>query len=142
MNEIESMIVIGGGKIVCARCTARAKRTGKQCKKPALKISVTKKCELHGGLSQGPTTSEGKAKSAATNYKTGKFTKIELDKADRNRALIRVLEDAIHLLEMVPAGTPRTRGRMPKMYIPLRSEDDILEGIISLKDGNKYAAGH
>jgi len=48
MKNIISTLVTGGGKITCKRCTAKSKRSGEQCKKPALKTSRTQKCEFHG----------------------------------------------------------------------------------------------
>jgi len=127
-------MTIAGGQIKCARCTARSKRTGEQCKKPALKTSHTQKCRIHGGASRGPKTAEGKARSAAANYKTGEYTKAEIDKTDRSRALLRVLEDATHLLGMVPAETPRTRGRPPRLYQPVHSSEDVLSAILDLQE--------
>lgn len=98
MRNITSMLVTGGGKIVCARCTAKSKRSGEQCKKPALKTSRTGKCQLHGGHSAGARTTAGKARSATANFRTGEHTKAETDKAGRSRSILRVLEDAAHLL--------------------------------------------
>jgi hypothetical protein len=134
MKNVITMLVTGGGKITCPRCTALSKRTGHQCQKPALKASRTQKCELHGGLSRGPATAVGKARSAAANFRTGEYTKVEIDKSDRSRALLRVLEDATHLLEMVPTNSPRTRGRKPKLYSPVTSSADILTAILELTD--------
>jgi hypothetical protein len=134
MKNVIQMLVTGGGKIVCLRCTALSKRTGLQCKKPALTASRTQKCGLHGGLSRGPATAAGKARSAAANFRTGEYTKAETDKADRSRALIRILEDAAHLLDMVPTDTPRTRGRKPKFYSPVTTPADIVRAILKLED--------
>jgi hypothetical protein len=39
MKKITLILVTGGGKITCPRCTAMSKRSGEQCKKPALKTS-------------------------------------------------------------------------------------------------------
>ena len=134
MREIEPTMTTAGGRIECARCTARSKRTGNQCKKPALRASRTGKCEFHGGRSRGPVTAEGKARSRAANFRTGEYTKAEIDKADRSRALIRILEDAAHLLDMVPTDTPRTRGRKPKFYSPVTTPADIVRAILKLED--------
>jgi len=133
MNQAdkEAVIVLAGGCICCNRCQAKAKRSGQQCKKPALR--GRRVCQIHGGRSTGPQTQEGKARSAAANFRTGEYTKYEIEKADRNRALRRVLEDATYLLGMVPADTPRTRGRTPRMYVPVQTYGDILLAIISLK---------
>ena len=54
------------------RCSAKTRR-GTPCQRPANKKNG--RCRLHGGGSKGPKTEEGRAKIAATNLKTGKFTK-------------------------------------------------------------------
>lgn len=132
--ELASNLRTAGGRIICRRCTAKSKRSGEQCKKPALKTSRTQKCPLHGGRSRGPVTEEGRARSAAANYKTGEYTQAAIDHLDRSRALLRVLEDATHLLGMVPAETPRTRGRPPRLYQPIDSSEDVLAAILGLKE--------
>jgi hypothetical protein len=132
MREIEPTMTTAGGRIECARCTARSKRTGNQCKKPALRASRTGKCEFHGGRSRGPVTAEGKARSAAANFRNGEYTKAEIDKSDRSRALLRVLEDAAHVLGLVPQDAPRTRGRKPKLYKPVTRQEDALSAILEL----------
>jgi len=134
MREIEPTMTTAGGRIECARCTARSKRTGNQCKKPALRASRTGKCEFHGGRSRGPVTAEGKVRSALANYKTGEYTKAEIEKNDRSRALLRVIEDAAHVLGLVPQDTPRSRGRKPKLYLPITSQEDVLPAILELGD--------
>jgi hypothetical protein len=44
------------------RCGAFARSTGKPCRMKAL---ANGRCRLHGGLSTGPKTAEGKAKALA-----------------------------------------------------------------------------
>ena len=132
MKKIITLLETAGGKVLCRRCTALSKRTGEQCKKPALRASRTGKCEFHGGRSRGARTSAGKARSAAANLRTGEYSKAAIDKADRSRALIRVLEDAAHVLGLVPQDTPRTRGRKPKLYIAVVSPEYVLPAIVEL----------
>ena len=134
MFKKEDYLTSAGGRIVCRRCTARSKRTGQQCGKPALKTSLTQKCQFHGGLSQGPVTAEGKARSAVANYKTGEYSNVQLHESDRSRALLRVIEDATHVLGLVPQDTPRTRGRKPKLYTPVTRQEDVLPAILELGD--------
>jgi ribosomal protein L40E len=131
---ISEILVTAAGMIVCRRCTARSKRSGEQCRKPALTSSRTQKCQLHGGKSYGPKTAGGKVASAAANYKNGAYSKASIEQVDKSRALLRVLEDATHLLGLVPKGTVRTTGRKPKLYIPLPNNEDILETIVALRD--------
>ena len=132
--ELAANLRTAGGRIICRRCTAKSKRSGEQCKKPALKTSRTQKCQLHGGRSRGPVTAEGKARSALANYRTGEYTRAEIDQADRSRALLRVLEDATQLLGMVPIDTPRTRGRPPRLYQHVRTPEDVLSAILELQE--------
>ena len=63
-------------------CGARAKQNNhKPCRQPAIKNKV--RCRLHGGLSTGPKTPEGKKRSAITNLKFGHYTKEAI--AERNK---------------------------------------------------------
>jgi hypothetical protein len=65
---------------------------------PALKPTKTQKCQLHGRVSRGAVTAAAKARCATANFRTGEYTKAETDKAGRSRSILRVLEDAAHLL--------------------------------------------
>lgn len=130
----EKFLRTAGNKIICARCTARSKRSGEQCRKPALRASRTQKCQLHGGKSRGAVTIEGREKSAAANHKTGQYSQIRIGRDDRIRALIRVLEGASHLLEMVPANTSLIRGRKPKLHLDVTCQGDIAQTILSLQE--------
>lgn len=53
------------------RCGAKARSTGKPCKKAALKGK--KRCQLHGGRSTGPRTEAGKRKSRMGPTKHGHY---------------------------------------------------------------------
>lgn len=119
-----------GGRIRCKRCTAISKSTALQCSKPALRASRTQKCQLHGGRSTGPCTPEGKVRSAQANLKSGHYSRASLDKAAKEKALIRVLEDATHVLGITDA--PRTPGRKPEKYWPVESLEDLLPAIMAL----------
>ena len=54
------------------RCGAKT-RKGTACQKPPL--TGKSKCQLHGGLSTGPKTPEGKARIAAANWVHGRRSK-------------------------------------------------------------------
>ncbi len=55
-------------------CGARSKQNDHApCKQPAIKNK--NRCRLHGGLSTGPKTHEGKVHSAQANLKHGMHTK-------------------------------------------------------------------
>jgi len=51
-------------------CGAKT-RSGHPCRKPALKRK--RRCRLHGGLSTGPRTDEGRARIANAQFKHGKY---------------------------------------------------------------------
>lgn len=49
-------------KLMARRCGAHSRRSGKPCQAQAL---ANGRCRFHGGLSTGPKTQEGKARSMA-----------------------------------------------------------------------------
>ena len=53
------------------RCGARSKRTGEPCRGPAMRNG---RCRLHGGLSTGPRTPEGLARSRRARWKHGRYS--------------------------------------------------------------------
>jgi hypothetical protein len=120
-----ALLHTAGGKIACARCTAKSKRSGEQCKKPALKTSRTQKCEFHGGRSTGPKTEVGKARQRAAVIKTGDYTKDAIEDRARSVRVLSGLEDAMYVLNM--AALPRTRGRKPLGYVPLQTVEDVVK---------------
>ncbi len=125
MKNVTSMLVTGGGKILCRRCTAKSKRSGEQCKKPALKSSRTEKCQFHGGRSTGPKTAEGKASQRAAVLKTGDYTKEAMESRARSVRVLAGLEDALYVLNMTTMS--RTRGRKPLGYVPLQTVEDVVK---------------
>jgi hypothetical protein len=125
MKNIILILVTAGGKVVCARCTAKSKRSGEQCKKPALKTSRTQKCEFHGGRSTGPKTQAGKDRQCAAVTKTGAYTKQAAEDRARSTRLLCGLEDAMYVLKMTTM--PRSRGRKPLGYVPLKTVEDVVK---------------
>ena len=121
---MDKYLMTAGGKITCLRCTARSTRSGNQCRKPALKISRTQKCQTHGGRNKGPITVEGKARSAAAHIKTGLYTQQAIMERSQKLTEILQLEDAMHVLKMTTSS--RTRGRKPRGYKPLVSIKDVV----------------
>jgi hypothetical protein len=122
---VENIFKTAGGKITCLRCTAKSKRSGEQCKKPALKTSRTQKCEFHGGRSMGPKTEAGKARQRAAVLKTGNYTKEAIEDRARSVRLLAGLADAMYVLKMTTA--PRTRGRKPQGFVPLSKVEDVVK---------------
>ena len=132
MNEVPTaqFLATAAGRIKCLRCTARSSRTKLQCGRPALKSSKTQKCDLHGGLSTGPKTVEGRQRIADAQTVHGRDTKAA--RLERLRGSLRLaqLEDVMHVLGMTSA--KRTRGRKPNGYTPLRTIDDVCRVIIDI----------
>ena len=141
MKNIIPTLVTAGGKIACARCAAKSKRTGSQCGKPALKGKAV--CQFHGGRSTGPKTEAGKARQRASVITSGNYTKESIE--DRSRSALRLagLEDAMYVLKMTDA--PRTRGPKPKGYKPLVTIDDVkrflLDNQLNLPEGSAEHQG-
>ena len=126
MKKITSILVTAGSKITCRRCTAMSKRTGEQCKKPALRGKAV--CDFHGGRSTGPKTEAGKARISAAHTVHGRETREQ--RAERSAASARIsrLEDAMHVLKMTTA--PRARGRKAAGYRPITSVEGVVQMLI------------
>ena len=117
-----------GGRIHCKRCQATSKRTKQQCSAPAEREKRV--CRFHGARSTGPKTEAGKIRSATASITSGEYTQSALLGNDIQKALVRVLEDSVFVLNM--ATGPRTRGRKPALYIPVNNEEEILDAILRL----------
>jgi hypothetical protein len=119
-----SMLSTAGGRIQCLRCTARSKRSGVQCRRPASKSSKTQKCHMHGGRgNSAPKTEAGQQRVVAAHIKSGRYTKeAKLEQSKASSRLLR-LEDAMHVLGMTSAS--RTRGRKSSSYVPVTSIQDV-----------------
>ena len=124
-SRSETFLSTAGGKIACARCAAKSKRTGKQCGKPALKGKAV--CQFHGGRSTGPKSEAGKARQRAAVLKNGHYTKEAMEDRARSVRVLAGLEDAMYMLKMTDA--PRTRGQ-PKGYKPLVTLEDVQRFVI------------
>jgi len=123
------LLSTAGGRICCARCTAQSTRTKLQCGRPALKTSKTQKCQFHGGgLTSGKQTLEGRSRIAAAHYKHGESTKAARAEYSKASATLNQLEDALYILGICSA--PRTRGRKPSGYKPVRSVQDLIQLVL------------
>ena len=120
----EQYLLTGGGKILCLRCTAKSRRTKKQCGRPAIKASWTQKCQFHSGR---PHTEETLRRISEANTLHGQSTKAAKEQYRHDSALMHELEDAIAVLKM-GEGT-RIRGRKPKGYRPVLTEADVVRMI-------------
>ena len=121
--ELASNLRTAGGRIVCRRCTAKSKRSGEQCKKPAMRGKAV--CDFHGGRSTGPKSEAGKARQRAAVTKTGAYTKQAAEDRARSIRTLRSLEDAMYVLNMTTM--PRTRGRKPLGYVPPMTVEDVVK---------------
>ena len=70
------------------RCLAKTRR-GTLCQNPG--IGGRTRCKLHGGLSAGPTTSEGRARVAEANTKHGQRSRERVEKVKAISAKLRQL---------------------------------------------------
>jgi hypothetical protein len=125
LSLIQDTYFGGAGRIRCARCTGKSKRTGLQCARPAIKGSKRQKCQFHGGRSTGPRTEAGKARIAAAHWKHGRETIAAKAERAKRSALLLQLEDAARVLGMITGGV--TRGRRPKGYASIRTIDAVRE---------------
>ena len=112
-----------GGKIHCLRCQAHSKRTKLQCGAPAERGKRV--CRFHGARSSGPKTEDGKARHKTSVTKSGAYTKENIEARASSMRMLHGLEDAIYVLGM--ASAPRTRGRKPLGYVPLKTIDDVVQ---------------
>ena len=123
MKNVIPTLLTAGGKIVCARCAAKSKRSGEQCKKPAVRGKAV--CDFHGGRSTGPKTQAGKDRQRTAVLKTGNYTKEAMEDRARSMRMLHGLEDAMYVLKMTTM--PRTRGRKPLGYVPLKTVEDVVK---------------
>ena len=70
-------------------CGART-RLGTECQKPPLAGKT--RCRLHGGLSTGPRTAEGKARIAAAHWKHGRRSRAFTEARKKIGADLRAVE--------------------------------------------------
>jgi hypothetical protein len=99
---------------------AKSTRTHQQCGRPAIKTSRTQKCQFHGGR---PHTPETLKRIAEANTLHGQYTEEAKEQYRHDSALMHELEDAIAVLKMGEG--PRIRGRKPKGYKPVLTQDDV-----------------
>lgn len=122
MSDIlkEKTITLADGRIRCRRCQAQSKRSGLQCKKPALAGKSV--CDFHGGRSTGPRTQEGRQRIADAKTIHGDKSKAKREERSETSAHMRELEDVAWALDMM-TGT-RTRGRKPSSYRPVKTFEE------------------
>jgi hypothetical protein len=77
------------------RCGART-RSGAPCKGPAMPNG---RCRMHGGLSTGARTPEGKARCAAANWKHGRRSQATIQQRREARAALRMVRELLAAAE-------------------------------------------
>lgn len=98
-----------GGLVTCKRCQALSKRSGLQCRAPA--ISGKTKCRFHGGKSTGPKTEAGRQRCAQARTTQGQETTSMRTERSLGSARLAVLESIGFALGMFTGA--RTPGRRP-----------------------------
>ena len=81
------------------RCLAKTRR-GTLCQNPA--IGGRNRCKLHGGLSTGPRTEEGSARSIAAHTKHGRRSRKHVEKVKAINAELRRLTYELKLAGLIP----------------------------------------
>ena len=68
-GTLEKHVTLFGQETTAPRCQAKSKRSQEQCKKAA--IRGKDKCRMHGGVSTGPRTEQGRKRCAAAKTMHG-----------------------------------------------------------------------
>jgi len=105
-----SLFTIASGKITCRQCRAKSKRTGVQCRAPAMRGMEV--CRFHGGLSTGPTTAEGRDRCAKARTIHGNESRKSRADLSAGLAYIASLEMLARSIGMITG--PKPLGRRPK----------------------------
>ncbi len=110
-----------GGRIQCAQCQAKSKRTGVQCRAPASKGKT--KCRFHGGKSTGPKTEQGRKRCAAAKTVHGNETtekRIERSEASARLAVLEIVGFDLGLMSGKRSSGPRPH-RILEVFPELRA---------------------
>lgn len=99
-----------GGRVQCVQCQAMSKRSGLQCRAPAIQGHYV--CRFHGGLSTGPQTPEGRQRCARARFVHGQETTAIRKEQSHASARLATLELLGHALGMM-TDAKKTPGRKP-----------------------------
>lgn len=125
--EVEKYLETANGRIVCLRCTAKSKRTGQQCGAPALRVSKTQKCRIHGGRSTGPKTVAGIQRIREANTTHGNETKEAREERSKKNLWFAQVEDVMTVLDM-RVGL-KNRGPKPNGYQKVTTLQDVKDWV-------------
>ncbi len=120
-----------GGRVQCVQCQAKSKRTGQQCRAPAIQGHHV--CRFHGGLSTGPRTPEGRQRCASARFIHGQETTAIRKERSHASARIATLESLGHALGMM-TGAKKTPGRKPRLQAETSPELVALVKVINNRD--------
>lgn len=81
------------------RCLAKTRR-GTLCQNPV--VTDRNRCRLHGGLSRGPTTPQGKEKVRKANWKHGKRSRAHSKKVKQFRADLKRVTRYLRRAGLIP----------------------------------------
>ena len=117
MDNFDKFIVLAGGRITCLRCTAKSKRTKRQCRGPA--VCGWTVCRFHGARG-GPKTAEGRQRCAEARLLHGRETRAKREARSLKSAELAVLESIGRMLHHIEG--PKTRGRKPSRMSEVHPE--------------------
>jgi hypothetical protein len=109
-------LITAGGKIICRRCQAMSKRTGRQCGAAADRLSKTSKCKWHGGRSTGPKTEQGRQRCAEAKTIHGNSTREKRKQNAVTATRLLLLRDLGIKLGMFGNQPTGWAGRPPNLY--------------------------
>jgi len=104
-------MMTAGGRICCRQCQAMSKRTRLQCKAPAIRGKDV--CRIHGGLSTGPKTKQGRQRCAEAKTIHGEETRAKRAERSCKSAELHQLVDLGNAIGLFN-GKVTLRGRPPK----------------------------
>lgn len=120
-----------GGRVQCIQCQAKSKRTGQQCRAPAIQGHHV--CRFHGGLSTGPRTPQGRKRCADARLVHGEETTAIRKERSHASARIATLESLGHALGMM-TGAKKTPGRKPRLQAEICPELFALLKVLNNRD--------
>ena len=92
-RTLEKYVTLFGQDTFASRCQAQSKRSKQQCRKAAIRGKQV--CRLHGGVSTGPRTSEGRKRCAEAKtvdgWDTRKIREIRAEKFREMNALANMV---------------------------------------------------
>lgn len=98
-SATEPSIPILGGRGTAPRCQAKAKHSGEQCRKPAMRGKAV--CRTHGGASTGPKTQQGRERCAQAKTVHGWETREIRRKRDDKLRELRLLEREMKAIGLI-----------------------------------------